>query len=113
MSDDYRYGDEWDWDRSDEGQYCAHGTFIGSWWGPDLLCQWCELGISVEEVRAEQRAAAVERARTKQAEYERLRAMLTERIGVRADVATWLVGIVWYQAGDHLLDDLLPDEALA
>jgi hypothetical protein len=35
-------GDEYDWDRNDERQYCKHGTFIGSWWGPDLLCGQCE-----------------------------------------------------------------------
>jgi hypothetical protein len=42
--DDYVPGDEYDWDRSDDGQYCRHGTFIGSWWGPDLLCIQCECG---------------------------------------------------------------------
>lgn len=42
--DDYSEGDRYDWDRSDPAQYCRHGTFIGSWWGPDLLCARCELG---------------------------------------------------------------------
>jgi hypothetical protein len=23
--------------------HCKHGTFIGSWAGPDYLCQWCEM----------------------------------------------------------------------
>lgn len=44
MGDDYQHGDEWDWDRNDKSQYCEHGTFIGSWWGPDLLCGKCEMG---------------------------------------------------------------------
>lgn len=41
-ADDYQVGDEWDWDKSDSKQYCKHGTFIGSWWGPDILCIQCE-----------------------------------------------------------------------
>lgn len=40
----YEPGDEFDWDRNDQSQYCKHGTLIGSWWGPDLLCVACELG---------------------------------------------------------------------
>lgn len=44
IDNDYQYGDEWDWDRNDRSQYCEHGTFIGSWWGPDLLCGKCEMG---------------------------------------------------------------------
>jgi hypothetical protein len=44
IDEDYRYGDEWDWDQSDPAQYCEHGTFIGSWWGPDLMCWRCEMG---------------------------------------------------------------------
>ena len=44
MGDDYQIGDEYDWDRNDRSQYCEHGTFIGSWWGPDILCGKCEMG---------------------------------------------------------------------
>ena len=40
--EDYEPGDEFDWDRNDDNQYCKHGTFIGSWWGPDLMCLACE-----------------------------------------------------------------------
>jgi hypothetical protein len=50
----------YDADHDDSSQYCAHGTWIGSWWGPDYLCQWCEDGISVEEmhrIQAHQAAA--------------------------------------------------------
>ena len=34
----------YDADIDDPGQYCSHGTFIGSWWGPDYLCYYCETG---------------------------------------------------------------------
>ena len=33
-----------DGDTNDRRQYCKHGTFIGSHWGPDYLCHWCESG---------------------------------------------------------------------
>jgi hypothetical protein len=56
IDDDYTEGDQYDWDRNDSSQYCQHGKFIGSWWGPDILCGWCEDGISVEEMRASLRA---------------------------------------------------------
>jgi hypothetical protein len=52
--DDYTEDDRWDWDRNDDSQYCAHGTFIGSSWGPDILCHWCESGVSVDEYIADQ-----------------------------------------------------------
>ena len=44
IEQDYEYGDEWDWDKNDSSQYCEHGKFIGSWWGPDILCGKCEAG---------------------------------------------------------------------
>lgn len=47
IDDDYEYGDEWDWDKSDPRQYCKHGTFIGSWWGPDIMCFKCEIGDDI------------------------------------------------------------------
>lgn len=34
----------YDADVSDSRQYCRHGTFVGSWWGPDYLCPACEMG---------------------------------------------------------------------
>lgn len=37
----------YDGDTNDESQYCKHGTFIGSWWGPDYMCGLCEDGVSV------------------------------------------------------------------
>ena len=41
---------EYDGDLQDEAQRCEHGKFIGSWGGPDILCHYCESGISVEEM---------------------------------------------------------------
>jgi hypothetical protein len=35
----------YDADVTDSSQYCKHGTFIGSWWGPDYLCGACEDGL--------------------------------------------------------------------
>src|SRR5210317_2672780 len=32
----------YDEDVNDLRQYCHHGTFIGSWWGPDYMCAHCE-----------------------------------------------------------------------
>lgn len=39
----------YDADHDDPRQYCKHGTFIGSWWGPDYLCMDCELGTTDRE----------------------------------------------------------------
>src|SRR5262245_5359440 len=38
----------YDADHDDANQYCIHGTWIGSWWGPDYLCYYCEDGLSAE-----------------------------------------------------------------
>lgn len=43
---DYTEADRWDWDYGDPRQRCRHGNFIGSAWGPDILCGDCE---SVED----------------------------------------------------------------
>jgi hypothetical protein len=42
----------YDGDTDNPNQYCKHGTFIGSWWGPDYLCGWCEDGVSVADMKA-------------------------------------------------------------
>lgn len=52
--EDYTEGDRYDWDQSDPRQHCKHGTFIGSWWGPDILCGPCEDGspdITIRQLR--------------------------------------------------------------
>lgn len=40
----------YDADHSDARQYCEHGTWIGSWWGPDYLCGYCEEGVTMAEL---------------------------------------------------------------
>lgn len=52
INDDYTEDDRYDWDRTDPDQHCKHGTFIGSWWGPDLMCWACEQGLTDAEYRA-------------------------------------------------------------
>lgn len=42
--DDYTEEDRWDWDYNDIRQRCRHGAFIGSSWGPDIICGKCEMG---------------------------------------------------------------------
>lgn len=54
----------YDGDTNDPSQYCEHGTWIGSWWGPDILCGLCESGIPMEELlvaRVEESRARLER----------------------------------------------------
>lgn len=54
---DYTEVERWDGDPSDDRQYCIHGTFIGSWWGPDYLCGYCESGVTRAEFKEIQRQA--------------------------------------------------------
>lgn len=44
IDDDYTEADRWDWDYNDFRQRCRHGQFIGSSWGPDIICGRCEMG---------------------------------------------------------------------
>lgn len=46
----------YDADVSDPSQYCKHGTFIGSSWGPDYLCSACESGYEPAIAWMERRA---------------------------------------------------------
>lgn len=39
----------YDADHDDPRQFCRHGTFIGSWWGPDYMCFDCEMGTTDKE----------------------------------------------------------------
>ena len=88
---------DYDGDTNDESQYCPHGTFIGSWWGPDYLCQWCEDGISVEEMRAILKRSAYVRANRKIDEGINLLSIITDKIPYTAAMATALV--------DYFVDD--------
>lgn len=62
----------YDADHDDPRQYCEHGTFIGSWWGPDYLCHWCEAGVSAEEAREAQRAQLIRQLERKIEAGERM-----------------------------------------
>lgn len=52
--------------RDPEG-YCEHGTYVGGC-GADLMCQWCEDGISLAEAR---RIVTAERTRKTRETAER------------------------------------------
>lgn len=41
-----------------ESVYCEHGTYVGSPYGGDYLCHWCEDGVSMAELQAEHERAA-------------------------------------------------------
>lgn len=45
---DYTNDGRWNWGPNNPEQHCKHSTFIGSWWGPDILCHWCESGEDPE-----------------------------------------------------------------
>jgi hypothetical protein len=77
----------YDGDTNDPNQRCAHGTFIGSWWGPDYLCQWCEDGISVEEMHRIEAEAAEYRQTQAYERAERLYEACVEA-GVHPSVTT-------------------------
>lgn len=89
----------YDADLTDPRQRCEHGTFIGSWWGPDYLCQWCELGISADEVRAAELEYQAERLARAEERYARLVATLE---------ATIYDGAVLAQLFHFLVNDYVP-----
>jgi|SRR5688572_16722312 hypothetical protein len=40
----------YDGDTDDPSQYCKpHGVFVGSWWGPDYMCPYCEEGLTARQ----------------------------------------------------------------
>jgi hypothetical protein len=63
---------------NDASQYCPHGTFIGSWWGLDYLCGWCEDGISVAEMHTILRQRAYNQAQTIVSQFDDLVTYLTD-----------------------------------
>ncbi len=42
-------------------EYCEHGTYVGSWWGPDYLCGGCEEGYTITNLDAYRRGLQVAR----------------------------------------------------
>jgi len=61
----------YDADHTDDRQYCRHGTFIGSWWGPDYMCGWCESGEE-PPTPEEYEAMRLERLKGIEAEFDRI-----------------------------------------
>jgi len=90
------FGDH-DEDMSDQRQFCIHGTFIGSWWGPDYMCGYCEDGISVAEMLQGQAAQRVRRAKANMDECEMVVRVITDAMANRpydAGVAQAMVNVV-------------------
>jgi hypothetical protein len=87
----------YDEDHNDPRQHCVHGTFVGSWWGPDYLCSWCEDGISVDDMHA---ILAAQRERHMARAMEAYDAMVATLAQHPYDtrVACALVEYVWWQA---------------
>lgn len=84
----------YDEDLNDARQRCEHGTFIGSWWGPDYLCGYCEDGISVQEMYAIQAESARWGAERLVAEAERIAQVMADALSQHpysVKVATVLV----------------------
>ena len=86
MHDDYTEADRWDWDTTADDQHCEHGTFIGSWWGPDLMCHWCEAGVTVEEVEQIERNTRLQEATATISRMERLTKELCDSLGIAKGV---------------------------
>ena len=97
----------YDANHNDESQYCQHGTFIGSWWGPDYLCAWCEDGISADEMRDILIAGRRRAVREAEAKYDATLASLIEA-GVARVQVYWVVQLV----GEWLINQhrIGPDE---
>ena len=89
----------YDANHNDDSQYCQHGTFIGSWWGPDYLCGWCEDGISVEEMHEIQAAQEKRRVIDAIAKLEKL----GEWLRPYPQLLTWYVTYVEQQAYEQRL----------
>lgn len=80
--------------RKHYGDYCVHGTYIGSWWGPDYLCGPCEDGVSDYEYALGMAYAEAERrARVARETYFR-------------DVLVPLVGRVYETPAYQCLSDV-------
>lgn len=91
----------YDGDQSDERQYCIHGTFTGSWWGPDYICGYCEDGVTAAEwaliVKAREELRIRDNARHLAFDsiYDGICRTFREQMRANpAGVAPWLVGIL-------------------
>jgi hypothetical protein len=48
-----------------DSSYCEHGTFVGNWAGPDYMCAYCEMGVTVEELERDRARDELRRARVR------------------------------------------------
>lgn len=88
-------------DLNEESFYCEHGKYIGSPYGPDYLCQWCEDGVSAAEYAAIMRERAIRDLREAEAGHERLiRAVQHQQPGKRYRVMLALI--------DYQLEYVIP-----
>ena len=82
---------------------CEHGTYIGDPYGPDYLCCWCEMGVSLEEyheaMRREKhlREEANKYNQRKERLLDRMRAMPREEVERLAFDPTdpFMVELIW------------------
>jgi hypothetical protein len=87
----------YDADHDDPSQYCIHGTWIGSWWGPDYLCGYCEMGVTVKEMQIAAKRAKKRRAVREMQEYEKIRKLMQDMVpthGFDTRLAGLLIGLV-------------------
>lgn len=98
----------YDEDHSDPRQFCQHGTFIGSWWGPDYMCGLCEDGVTVAEMLQGQAAERVRRAKANMSECELVvrvvtDAMRNQRLPYDAGVAQAMTNVVLGRLSDETI----------
>jgi hypothetical protein len=106
-------------DFDEPSYYCQHGKYIGSPGGPDYLCQWCEDGWTVAEVKHYYRERDLMRLQRDSGFYYNFLDIIrggempaphgTVRhvppmIDDRWKWTTWLVNYVW-----KMTDDIHPD----
>jgi hypothetical protein len=78
--------------------YCEHGNYIGSPYGADILCGWCEDGISVAEMHRIQRANRKRRIVREMSELRQFYEIAIgslEAVPYNAKTATGLTRWVW------------------
>lgn len=91
----------YDADHDDSSQYCQHGNFRGSWWGPDYLCQWCEDGISVEEMHRIQEASWRHACQERLEEFDRVVGAFQSLVPEHGFKGAWAEILLRVADGDH------------
>ena len=89
-----------------DSTHCEHGTFVGGWAGPDYMCHYCEMGVSLEDVQemrkvAEQRRLRYEKIRTiffaRAAKYGALDKMTPTQVDSMARIGRLMVARDWWR----------------